>query len=116
MWRGRVEFPELKRVLIAQAEQWKPNAILVEDRASGQSLIQELKSTTLPILPIKVDSDKLSRAQAVTAFLEFGKVYVPEEAPWLAAEFPPPGMNDARTPVRSRKRFNACVVLSTASS
>ena len=71
-------------MLIAQAEEWKPNAILVEDRASGQSLLQELKSATaLPVLPVKVDSDKLSRAQAVTAIVEAGKVYVPEDAPWL---------------------------------
>ena len=84
MWRDRVEFPELRRMLIAQAEEWKPNAILVEDRASGQSLLQELKSATaLPVLAVKVDSDKLSRAQAVTAIVEAGKVYLPEEAPWL---------------------------------
>jgi predicted phage terminase large subunit-like protein len=84
VWRGRVEFPELKRVLTAQAEEWKPNAILVEDRASGQSLLQELKSATaLPVLAVKVDSDKLSRAQAVTAIVEAGRVYLPEKAPWL---------------------------------
>lgn len=84
VWRVRVEFPELRRVLFAQAEQWKPNAVLVEDRASGQSLLQELKSTTLPVLPVKVDSDKLSRAQAVTALVEACKGYVPEGTPWLA--------------------------------
>jgi hypothetical protein len=39
-----VIFPELKRVLASLAEQWKPSAILVEDRASGQSLIQEPKN------------------------------------------------------------------------
>jgi predicted phage terminase large subunit-like protein len=82
--RGRFEFPELKRVLVAQAEQWKPTAILVEDRASGQSLLQELKSTALPVLPVKVDSDKLSRAQAATPIVESGKVFLPEEASWLA--------------------------------
>jgi phage terminase large subunit-like protein len=36
LWRERVEFSELKRVLVSLAEQWKPNAILVEDKASGQ--------------------------------------------------------------------------------
>jgi predicted phage terminase large subunit-like protein len=72
-------------VLIAQAERWKPNAILVEDRASGQSLLQVFKSaTTLPVVPVKVDSDKITRAQAVTAIVEAGKVYLPEEADWLA--------------------------------
>jgi predicted phage terminase large subunit-like protein len=51
---------------------------------SGQSLIQELKrDTRLPIMPIKVDSDKLSRAYAVTPSIETGRVFLPESAPWL---------------------------------
>jgi predicted phage terminase large subunit-like protein len=82
VWRERVEFPELKRVLASLAEQWKPHAILVEDRASGQSLIQELKnSTALPIIPVKVDSDKQTRAAAVTPIMEAGKIFLPESAP-----------------------------------
>jgi predicted phage terminase large subunit-like protein len=85
LWRGRVEFPELKRVLVSLAELWKPNTILVEDRASGQSLIQELKNfTALPILPVKVDSDKQTRAQAVTPLMEAGKIFLPESAPWVS--------------------------------
>ncbi len=83
-WRERVEFPGLKRVVDLFAAQWKPSAILVEDKASGQSLIQELKAATrLPILPVKVDSDKLARAAAVTPTIEAGKVFLPESAPWL---------------------------------
>lgn len=83
LWRGRVEFPELKRQVCSQAEQWKPHAILIEDRASGQSLIQELKlATRFPILPVKVDSDKRARAEAVTPLFEAGKIFVPESAPW----------------------------------
>lgn len=66
------------------AEQWKPAQILVEDRASGQSAIQELRfSTCLPITPIKVDTDKVSRAQCVTPLIEAGKVFLPEGAPWV---------------------------------
>jgi predicted phage terminase large subunit-like protein len=84
-WRERVEFPELKRVVALQADEWLPNAILVEDKASGQSLIQELKlATRFPILAIKVDSDKVTRAEAVTPLIEAGRVYLPESAPWLA--------------------------------
>lgn len=84
LWRGRVEFPELRRQFALQAEQWKPHAILIEDKASGQSLIQELKqATTLPVLPVKVDSDKRARAEAVTPLFEAGKVFFPESAPWL---------------------------------
>lgn len=76
-----MEFPELKRVLGSLAEEWKPNAVLVEDKASGQSLIQELKlSTALPIIPVKTDRDKQTRAQAVTP-LNPGRIETPTLAP-----------------------------------
>ncbi len=83
-WRGRVEFPELKRRLVSFAEEWRPHSILIEDKASGQSLIQELqRGTRLAVLPVKVDADKVARAQAVTPLVEAGKVFLPERAPWL---------------------------------
>jgi predicted phage terminase large subunit-like protein len=85
LWRGRVEFPRLKQIFLTLAGEWKPSAILVEDRASGQSLIQELKAgTSLPVLAVKVDTDKVTRAQAVTPLIESGKVFVPSGASWLA--------------------------------
>ena len=74
----------MKRRVNALAEEWHPNQILVEDKASGQSLIQELRwESRLPIIPIKVDSDKRARAEAVTPLIEAGKVFLPEGAPWL---------------------------------
>jgi predicted phage terminase large subunit-like protein len=81
--RVKGEFPALKRKVIELAQEWNPTEILVEDRASGQSLIQELRSSTLPIKPVKSDRDKQSRAQAITAIIEAGKVFLPENAPWL---------------------------------
>jgi phage terminase large subunit-like protein len=63
LWRGRVDFPELKRLAGSLGREWKANAILVEDAASGQSLIQELRrESALPIIPVKVDRDKVARA------------------------------------------------------
>ncbi len=76
-WRDKIEFPELKRRMKWLASEYKPNQILVEDRASGQSAIQELKyETALPIIAVKVDRDKLSRARAVTPLIEAGKVFL----------------------------------------
>ena len=101
LWRGRVEFPELKRQLMSQAEAWSPSAILVEDSASGQSLIQELQTTNQPIIRVKPDSDKISRAQAVTPLIESGRVFLPESAGWLEdfedelAAFPSAAHDDA---------------------
>jgi len=85
LWRGRVEFPELKRQAVALNDRDHPTAILVEDAASGQSLIQELRrGTRLPVLPVRPDRDKISRMTAVTPLIEAGRVLLPERAPWLA--------------------------------
>ena len=82
--RGRWEFPELKAQVVALADIWRPTAVLVEDAASGQSLIQALKAETrLPILPVKPQGDKVSRAHAVSPLVESGRVVLPESAPWL---------------------------------
>ncbi len=83
-WKERVEFPELKRTVISIAAQIPPNEILIEDKASGQSLIQELqRETRLPIAAYKIDGDKVARANAVTPIIESGKVYLPADAEWL---------------------------------
>jgi len=82
-WRGRVEFVELKRRAVEFYEQWNPSAVLVEDTASGQSLLQELRSNTnLPIKGVKPDSDKFSRAASVTPMVEGGRFFLPEGATW----------------------------------
>ena len=40
--RQRMEYPELKRAVRAQYERFRPTAVLIEDKASGTQLIQEL--------------------------------------------------------------------------
>lgn len=85
-WKAKVEYPELKRMAVSLAARYRPHAILVEDKASGQSLIQELRrdSAGLSIVPIKVDSDKAARAFAVTPVIESGRVFLPEGGDWIA--------------------------------
>lgn len=76
-WRDRVEFPELKKAVQHFYERYKPREVLIEDKASGQSLIQELqRSTRIPIKPIKVNADKIARVNAVTPLFESGKVKI----------------------------------------
>lgn len=85
LFKQKLEFPDLKRSAISLYAKHKPHAVLVEDKASGQSLIQELKrETRMPIVPIKVDTDKVSRAYAVTPLIESGRVFLPDGASWLA--------------------------------
>jgi predicted phage terminase large subunit-like protein len=84
LWRAKVEYHQLRFQLIQQAEQWKPHAILLEDASSGQSLIQELRAATpYPVIAVKVDKDKRSRAVAVTPQFEASRVFFPADAPWL---------------------------------
>ena len=82
-WRGKVEFANLKRRLVEMYQTWHPHQVLIEDAASGQSLIQELRSgTSLPIKPVRVDRDKLSRVAAISPILEARRLLLPETAWW----------------------------------
>lgn len=85
LWKQKVEFPELKRAVLAQAHKWEPSAVLVEDKASGQSLIQELKrESRYAIKPIKVDKDKIARAHSITPIHEAGLCALPNVCHWVA--------------------------------
>jgi phage terminase large subunit-like protein len=43
--RRRMEYPELKRAAREQRERFGPSVVLIEDKASGIQLIQELIAT-----------------------------------------------------------------------
>ena len=84
LFRERMEFPELKRKAAELFLMFKPSVVLIEDKASGQSLIQELeRETRIPIRKIKVDKDKYARFISVTPLIESGKVELPEREPWV---------------------------------
>ncbi len=84
VYREKLEYPDLKRMAVLQAKKWCPHVILIEDKASGQSLLQDLKSDShLPILPIKPTTDKVNRLSSALGLLESGRVRLPEQAPWL---------------------------------
>lgn len=80
----RLEYPDLKQKIKQTYARWGGSAVLIEDKASGQSLIQDLRrETDLPIIPIKVDSDKVTRAFAITGHIEAAKVHLPLKANWV---------------------------------
>lgn len=81
---GRMEYPELKATLIRHAGEWNANAVLIEDKASGQSLLQDVRrETKLPLIAVEPEGDKVTRAVAVSAMIEAGLVRVPRHAAWL---------------------------------
>ncbi|MDR7135026.1 putative phage terminase large subunit-like protein [Lysobacter niastensis] len=81
--RKRMQYPELKRAVVSQAEAWSARAVLIEDKASGTQLIQELKQTTSRVKGIKSEGDKVMRMLAQTPEIENGNVLLPSKAHWL---------------------------------
>jgi predicted phage terminase large subunit-like protein len=83
--RRRMEYPELKRAVRAQYERFRPSVVLIEDKASGTQLIQELIAEGLhAVTRYQPQLDKIMRMHAQTAMIENGFVHLPKEAPWLA--------------------------------
>lgn len=84
LWRGKVEYPQLKSKFVELQNKYNPMSILVEDKASGQSLLQDLKQAgNRRLKPVKVDSDKETRAHAVTALFEGGSVFFPKNSNFM---------------------------------
>lgn len=87
VWRGRVEFPQVRRKLVELASQHRPNVILVEQAGPGLHLIQDLRANPVAGVPvpigIKPDHNKLDRMAAQSARFDARQVHLPKEAPWL---------------------------------
>ena len=82
--RRRMEYPELKRTLKEMATLHGVEWLLIEDRASGTQLIQELKNDNVDGVEGFVPAgDKQMRLWAQTACMEARRVHLPKEAPWL---------------------------------
>jgi predicted phage terminase large subunit-like protein len=82
----KYEYPALKRAIISHAAVQQADAVLIEDKASGQSLLQDLRlESDLPLIARMPVQDKQTRLLRVTPLMEAGKVALPKNAPWLAA-------------------------------
>lgn len=82
----RLEYPELKRRMRELALKHKPHSILIEDKASGQQLLQDMqRETTLPMVACKSTQNKVTRFAAVSAMIEAGRLSLPHNALWLSA-------------------------------
>jgi predicted phage terminase large subunit-like protein len=84
VYRKRVDFPELKRAVNEQSRLFGPRVILIEDKASGTQLLQELiRAGVHGVQPYKPTMDKIMRLHSVCSTIENGFVHLPEKAPWL---------------------------------
>ena len=98
-WYDRVGYPDLVREAQDAYAAYEPDAVLIEKKASGQSLIQDLRMAGIPVLEYLPDRDKEARAHAASALLEDGRIWFPSDKKWakdlisICAAFPA-GEND----------------------
>jgi phage terminase large subunit-like protein len=117
LWRGKLEYPDLRRMARRLARNYndvnfegeplqreqQPHMILIEAKASGQSLIEDLRRAGVYATPFnpnkagtnfdtrvtsaahtgvsKVDQAKVARARLVTSIIEAGRVWLPTQYP-----------------------------------
>lgn len=99
-YKGRLAFPQLKEKALDEYRYWEPDALLIEKKAAGAPLIQELRQMDMYIEELNpsrgargVSNDKRARVNAVTPVFADGAVWAPEKR-WAdevineCAEFP----------------------------
>jgi predicted phage terminase large subunit-like protein len=84
VFRKRLDYPELRRLVKEQAERHKAKTILIEDKASGTQLIQDLRADGVHgTTRYEPKLDKIMRMNSVTSTIENGFVHLPDRADWL---------------------------------
>lgn len=84
--RGRFDYPTLKRRAIQLHRQWSPIGeyrLVIENKGSGMSLIQDLINQNIYPIRVQPSGDKVMRMHAQTARIESGSVFLPRRAAWL---------------------------------
>jgi predicted phage terminase large subunit-like protein len=84
--RGRWNFPELKEVAFEEHQYWEPDMVIVEAKATGKPLIDELRARGIPALGFSPGRraggggvDKTTRMHMVSPLFEAGLVWAPED-------------------------------------
>ncbi len=104
--RGKWEYPDLKRKIIEQYQEFRPDTVLVEKTSAGLAVVTDLPRSGVPIRPyipkgnqFGLRGDKQTRVDAVADIFYSGMVWVPLRA-WARdvveefAMFGTPGSND----------------------
>ena len=79
-FKDRLTFPELKETALNQYKEWQPDAIIVEKKAAGGPLIQELRRMGIPVQEFTPSrgNDKIVRLNAISDLFASGKVWAPD--------------------------------------
>lgn len=126
-YKARMEFPELKHKVKQFYNEDLPDTLLIEDKGSGTSLIQELRSMGVPVENFSygrgsraVSNDKIARANMISDVFASGYVWAPErryadEVIAECAEFPAAAHDDyVDSVVQAMIRFRAGGFIQTA--
>jgi predicted phage terminase large subunit-like protein len=78
-YKKRVEFPELKRDVLREYNEYEPDALIVEKKASGAPLIYDLRAMGVPVQEFTPGKgqDKIARLNSVSDIIASGKVWIP---------------------------------------
>jgi predicted phage terminase large subunit-like protein len=83
--RMKLEFPELQRQVVAEAQKHGAMRVLIEQAGSGMQLLQYFQRQGYPnVIGWKPKDDKATRLMSVTPRIESGRVAIPRDAPWMA--------------------------------
>ena len=79
-FKDRMAFPELKQSALKHYKNWEPDAFIVEKKASGAPLIQELRAMGIPVQETNPSrgNDKMVRLNAVADLFASGVVWAPD--------------------------------------
>lgn len=79
-FKDRMTFPDLKQTALKHWKEWEPDAFIVEKKAAGAPLIQELRNMGIPVQEFSPSrgNDKLVRLNAVADLFSSGKVWAPD--------------------------------------
>lgn len=78
--KQRLEFPELKALVLEQYKEWTPDSFIVEKKSNGAALYQELRRMGVPVSEFTPGKgqDKISRVNSVTDLFSSGIVWCPD--------------------------------------
>lgn len=98
-WKKRLEYPDLRKEVRRMYQDHSPDKMIIEKKASGISIIQDLRRGGIPLSTYTPERDKITRAYAASGLLESGLIYCPtrrwaDEFISSLARFPNPEDDD----------------------
>ena len=76
--KKRLEFPELKELVLEEYKEWEPDSFIVEKKSNGAALYQEMRRMGVPIGEFTPVKDKVTRVNSVADLFRSGIVWAPD--------------------------------------